>query len=101
MRRAASILVLLTATMAGVACRKAEPMAASTPERLTAQIIDSGFADAHDTYNAISCASDGRIYYVLSSDKADVAARMFSYDPASGMVRSLGDLNEAAGEKGA
>lgn len=102
MRRAASILLLLTLAVAAIACRKSEPVPATTNtnKKLTAQIIDSGFAEAHDTYNAISCASDGRIYYVLSSEKADVPARMFSYEPGPGTVRSLGDLNEAAGEKG-
>ena len=67
---------------------------------MQADIINSGFAEAHDTYNAISCASDGRIYYVLSSEKADVAAQIYSYDPASKAVKHLGDLTEACGEKG-
>ena len=70
------------------------------PGKLPAKIIPSGFAEAHDTYNAISCASDGRIYYVLSSEKADLGAQMYSYDPKSGTVKHLGDLTEACGEKG-
>ena len=80
--------------------RKAEPESTPGPRRLTAKMIDSGFADAHDTYNSVSVASDGRVYYVLSSEKADVGARMFSYDPPSNAVKSLGDLTEAAGEAG-
>lgn len=84
------------------ACRQALPPAArpAANHSLTAEIVRSGFADAHDTYNGISCASDGRVYYVLSSDKADVAAQMFVYDPRGGAVRHLGDLTESAGEKG-
>ncbi len=74
--------------------------APATPGKLTATIMDSGFADAHDTYNGISCASDGRIYYVLSSEKVDVAAQMYSYDPSNSAVKHLGDLTEACGEKG-
>ncbi len=42
------------------------------PDTLTGQTYFSGFEDAHDTYNAISPASDGRIYYVLSSTRHDV-----------------------------
>ena len=61
--------------------------------------MDSGFAEAHDTYNGISCASDGRIYYVLSSEKVDLAAQMYSYDPTNSAVKHLGDLTEACGEK--
>jgi hypothetical protein len=71
----------------------------STPLRLTARAFDSGFADAHDTFNGISVASDGRVYYVLSSEKFDVGAHMFSFDPATERIEALGDLNEACGEK--
>jgi hypothetical protein len=67
--------------------------------RLQADIVNSAFPEAHDTYNGISCASDGRIYYVLSSEKADVAAQMYAYDPASKAVKHLGDLTDACGEK--
>jgi hypothetical protein len=68
--------------------------------RLTARIYNSGFAEAHDTYNGMGCASDGRIYYVLSSEKYDVGGKMFCFDPATGQVKPVGDLTEACGEKG-
>ena len=68
--------------------------------RLIARVYDSGFADAHDTYNGIGAASDGRIYYVLSSERHDVAAQMFVLDPASGRPRRVADLDEATGQKG-
>jgi hypothetical protein len=70
------------------------------PARLQADIVNSGFPEAHDTYNGIACASDGRIYYVLSSEKAGLAAQMYSYDPGSKVVKHLGDLTQACGEKG-
>ena len=86
------------------ACDKppaADPIAKQTaPGKLSATTFDSGFADAHDTYNGISAASDGYIYYVLSSEKPDVAAQMYSYSPSTNKIRHLGDLSEAAGEKG-
>lgn len=69
-------------------------------EKLIAKTFDSGFELAHDSYNAITVASDGRVYYVLSSDKHDVAGRMYSYDPQTGSIRLLGDLTEICGEKG-
>ncbi|MCC6861918.1 MAG: hypothetical protein IT158_25325 [Bryobacterales bacterium] len=68
--------------------------------RLTATVYNSGFEFAHDTYNGISAASDGKIYYVLSSEQLDNAAQMFSFDPAAKQIRPLGDLNEACGQKG-
>lgn len=60
----------------------------------------SGFSDADDSYNGITAASDGKIYYALCSHHIDVGAQLYSYDPATGQVRHLGDLTQAAGEKG-
>jgi hypothetical protein len=68
--------------------------------KLTAKTYNSGFAIAHDTYNAISAASDGKIYYVLSSQSIDTGGQMYSFDPATGKVHHCGDLTEACGEKG-
>ncbi|GAA4455200.1 hypothetical protein GCM10023189_22770 [Nibrella saemangeumensis] len=67
---------------------------------LTAYPYYSGFTFAHDTYNAITCASDGRIYYVLSSDRYDVAGQMHVYDPATDQTRFLADLSAICGEAG-
>jgi hypothetical protein len=60
---------------------------------------DSGFPDGHDPYNSMGCASDGKIYYVLSADKFDVGARMFCFDPATDKIKFIADLTEACGEK--
>ena len=68
--------------------------------RLAATTYDSGFPLAHDSYNAISCASNGKIYYVLSSESVDVGAQMYSFDPGSRKIEHVGDLTEACGEKG-
>ncbi|MBI4220305.1 MAG: hypothetical protein HY682_09200 [Chloroflexi bacterium] len=66
---------------------------------MLAKIYNSGFERAHDTYNGISVARDGKIYYALSTDSRDVGAQMFSYDPAGDTIRHLGDLTDACGEK--
>jgi hypothetical protein len=68
--------------------------------KLNARTWNSGVADAHDTYNGMGCASDGRIYYVLSSERYDVGAQMCVFDPKTRRVARLGDLTEACGEKG-
>ncbi len=67
--------------------------------KLTARVYNSGFPQAHDSYNGISCASDGKIYYILCTQSLDVAGRMYSYDPAAGKIKLLGDLTEVCGEK--
>ena len=50
-------------------------------KKLIARTYDSGFALGHDSYNAMGTGSDGRIYYVLSSDNIDQGAKMFCFDP--------------------
>ena len=67
--------------------------------KLVARTYNSGFPQAHDTFNSISAASDGKIYYALSSEKMDVGAKMFCYDPKMEKIRCLGDMTEACGEK--
>lgn len=59
----------------------------------------SGFPDAHDTYNAISKASDGKIYYILSSTRHDVGGQFYMYDPESDQTTFIADLSDALGEK--
>ena len=84
--------------MTGCACY-AEPIRAA-PGRITAHAYNSNFPLSHDAYNAIYAASDGKIYYVLSTESVDVGAQMFSFDPVTKTVERLGDLTEASGEKG-
>jgi hypothetical protein len=69
-------------------------------KKLIAHAYNSGFSEAHDTYNGMGAASDGRIYYVLSSESVDVAAQMFSFDPKTKKSQHLGDLTEVCGEQG-
>jgi hypothetical protein len=72
----------------------------SPPRTLVAQTYNSGFDLAHDSYNAISTGSDGKIYYVLSSESIDVGGQMYCYDPGTDKIRHLADLTEVCGEKG-
>lgn len=74
--------------------------AVSTPDaKLIATVYNSGFEYAHDTYNGISSASDGKIYYVLCSQLMNIAGQMYSLDPKTGVTEHLGDLTEICGEK--
>jgi hypothetical protein len=69
-------------------------------KKLTAKTYNSGFSISHDSYNSISVASDGRVYYVLSSQSIDTGGQMYSFDPGTGKIRHCGDITEACGEKG-
>lgn len=69
-------------------------------KKIIAKTYDSGFALGHDSYNAMGTGSDGKIYYVLSSENIDQGAKMFCFDPRTKQIKELGDLTEACGEKG-
>ena len=96
-RRLAAALCTLTliAAMPAIAAETS-----SDVPRLTAESFDSGFKHAHDTYNGMGLASDGKIYYVLSTTEYDVPARMYSFDPATKKIVCVGDLTQMADEKG-
>ncbi|HXP61801.1 MAG TPA: hypothetical protein VN829_15005 [Dongiaceae bacterium] len=92
-------LLLAVALLPWVASGAEPPASPDNSPRLTARAWDSGFPQGHDTYNAMGAASDGRIYYVLSSESVEVGAQMFSFDPATREIRHLADLTEVCGEK--
>ncbi len=80
--------------------QQSEPLLQSTPDaKITATVYNSGFEHAHDTYNGISTASDGKVYYVLCSQLMDIAGQMYSFDPKTNSTEHLGDLTEICGEK--
>lgn len=70
-----------------------------TSPLLEAKHYYSGFESAHDTYNAISCASNGKIYYILSSEKIDKGGQFYVYDPEKDKIEFIADLTEICGEK--
>src|SRR5271165_4146965 len=93
-------IALVIVAFAPRALQGAPPTTApGTSETLRAETHNSGFPLGHDTYNGLSAASDGRIYYVLSTEGYDIGARMFVFDPATGKIRDLGGLTEACGEQ--
>ncbi len=70
-----------------------------TSPPLIAKHYYSGFGLAHDTYHAISAASDGKIYYVLSSQSIDKGGQLYAYNPDADTIEFLADLTEVCGEK--
>jgi len=69
-------------------------------QTLMAERYYSGFELAHDSYNTVTAASDGRIYYVLSSQLYDTGGQIYVYDPETDQTEFLADLTEICGEKG-
>jgi len=101
-----SIFTILFLGLLMTSCKQADKPEAETPivstpdAKLIATVYNSGFEHAHDTYNGISSASDGKIYYVLCSQLIDIAGQMYSFDPKTSKTEHLGDLSEICGEKG-
>lgn len=76
-----------------------ESLNSDRKEKIIATTHRSGFELSHDTYNGISAASDGKIYYVQSSESHKVGAQMYRYDPVLKKIKHLGDMTEVCGEK--
>jgi len=95
-------LFALSVFMFGTSCShsdKQEKTQSSEKKSLIATPYFSGFEQAHDTYNAISAGSDGKIYYILSSQPYNVGGQIYVYDPKTDKTRFLADLTEICGEK--
>lgn len=69
-----------------------------TQKSLLAKAYDSGFELAHDSYQSLSRASDGKLYYVLSSESLEKGGQLFRFDPEREQIDWLADLTEACGE---
>lgn len=96
-----AVLVVIILSVAGCTGQKEESKPVIKEKmQLVAKHYFSGFDLAHDTYNAISPASDGRIYYCLSSQSIDTGGQLYVYDPSADKVEHLGDLTELCGEAG-
>lgn len=77
-----------------------KPISLDMSLTLNAKPYYSGFPLAHDTYNAITAASNGKIYYVLCAVSHDQGGRMYEYDPVTDQTKFLADLTDICGEKG-
>ncbi len=96
----AIIFLLIVTSCSRNVNTKAEKKIESTPDaKITATVYNSGFEKSHDTYNGLSCASDGKIYYILCSEEIDLAGQMYSFDPRNESIEHIADLTEICGEK--
>jgi hypothetical protein len=100
MKRIIKLLVISSILSVFASCSTTEKQdGTGKPGSLSAKHYYSGFKEAHDTYNAISSAGDGRIYYVLSSQLPDTGGQMYVCDPQTDKTEFIADLTEVCGEK--
>ncbi|MEN8191283.1 MAG: hypothetical protein ABFS12_00620 [Bacteroidota bacterium] len=95
-------IVILVLVITSIGCeqhKNSDELKPNSSKRLISRTYSSGFELSHDTYNGLSTASDGKIYYVQSSESYKIGAQMYCYDPVTDTIKHLGDLTEACGEK--
>jgi hypothetical protein len=61
---------------------------------LTARLFPSGFDAGDCAYNAVAATGDGSVWFAVGTHRADVAARLFRADAATGCVTCVADLDE-------
>jgi len=88
------VLVILSLAMISA------PLAAQTTLHATAynSHFPTAVVDGGEAWNGMGVASDGNVYYVLSSASPDIAAQMYSFNPKTKTVTHVGDLNDAVGQ---
>ena len=64
---------------------------------LQAKRFNSQFKDSHDTYNGLGAASNGDIFYVLSSVRHDVGAKMYKIEAGGDSPKFIADLTTVTG----
>lgn len=100
------LITLLSLVLISLGCNK--PVKKDNPSTTNTKLIvntyNSGFQEekprSHKTYNGLSSASDGKIYYALKSASIDEGAQMYSFDPKTDKINHLCDITEVCGEKG-
>jgi hypothetical protein len=73
----------------------------SLKNKITAEIFQTDFPASDCNYHSITAASDGKIYFSLSTHNEDYACRFYSFDPKSKKIKLLGKLDEVVGEDSA
>jgi hypothetical protein len=66
---------------------------------LVARSHNSDFEMGGTSWVSTSAASDGKIYYTISTSDVDQGARIYVHNPKTGETKYLADLTEVCGEK--
>ena len=97
-------MLLTSAVLLTVSCtaeRSGEPPHSSryiTADTLQATTYDTGFDEGGISWNSISTASDGKVYYSLSTTDIDQGAQFYSFDPGTDQIELVADFTEVVGD---
>ncbi len=61
------------------------------------QLFDPGFLEGDCNYHSLTAASDGKLYFSVSTHQEESSARIFQFDPESEKTKQVGDLEDILG----
>ena len=61
------------------------------------RLFDPGYLEGDCNYHSLTAASDGKLYFAISTHQAESSARIYRLDPTSGKTKQVGDLGEILG----
>ena len=70
----------------------------SLTDFITCDLFDPDFLYGDCAYTGVISASDGKLYFFVSSHNSDYAARFYSFDPAKEKITLLGEMDKVLGE---
>lgn len=94
--RPVCLLAVLFLSLQVISCAPETQQRTAAPQPLVATSFDTGFEEAGNTWESLSAAPDGKIYYSFSTTEVDQGAMLFSYDPATGEIETVADLTEVS-----
>ncbi len=77
----------------------ASATAAQPQQVLAAEVFDAAFLKGDGAWYGLGSASDGRIYYQISSHLIDGYAQFYAFDPVGRRIEHLADMGDVVGEK--
>ena len=70
----------------------------SLKKYITCELFDPNFLLGDCNYHCLISASDGKIYFSLGTHNTDYACHFYSFDPATGKITLIAELDKVLGE---
>ncbi len=67
-------------------------------DEIPVRLFDPGYLQGDCNYHSLTAASDGKLYFSVSTHEPRSAARLFRFDPVSESMEQIGDLAEILGQ---
>jgi len=71
--------------------------AQAAPAAIPTSLFNPGYVVGDCNYHSLTAASDGKVYFTVSTHNHQSSARIYRFDPASETITQLGDLSDILG----